>query len=316
MKRKGGLNTDEFKEAVPFVIDAPEKLPQTEEQEKAWQDQNYSYWQSLPMRYDFAEEVEYKEFSPEFYKEIDTRFFSVAREFLPWKKIPFDNLINFDELKDKTVLEVGTGNGSHAQLLAQHAKEFYGIDITDYAVKSTTERFRHFNLVGTLKTMDAQVMDFPDNYFDFIWSWGVIHHSANPPKIVKEMQRVLKPGGKVTLMVYYRSWWYYYVCGFVRGLLSGDLMELKSIHKIKQKRMDGALARYYTIRSFKKMASEYLNVTDAYILGQKNHLNPLIGRPGKWLFNFIKILPESITRFLTNTLRMGFYLVVEMEKPN
>ena len=30
-------------------------------------------------------------------------------------------------------------------------------------------------------------MEFKDSYFDFVWSWGVIHHSANTNKIINEI---------------------------------------------------------------------------------------------------------------------------------
>ncbi|MBK7629848.1 MAG: class I SAM-dependent methyltransferase [Ignavibacteriales bacterium] len=55
--------------------------------------------------------------------------------------------------------------------------------------------------------MDAEALQFEDNSFDFVWSWGVIHHSSNTRKILEEIQRVLKPGGEAIIMVYHRSIW-------------------------------------------------------------------------------------------------------------
>ena len=83
------------------------------------------------MRYDWNQQLGYEEFSKEFFEEVDRRFFDNAREFMPYKKIPFDPLINFDNLKDADVLEIGVGMGSHASLLAKYSRSFTGIDLTE-----------------------------------------------------------------------------------------------------------------------------------------------------------------------------------------
>ena len=87
------------------------------------------------MRYDWTARLEAQEFSSEAYDEIDRRFFSVARQFMPWTREPFDALIPFDQLPQMDVLEIGVGSGSHAQLLARFAKSFTGIDLTEYATR-------------------------------------------------------------------------------------------------------------------------------------------------------------------------------------
>ena len=73
------------------------------------------------MRYDWKDGVEYAEGSKQFFEEIDRRFFGNVKPFMPWQRVPFDNLIPFEELKHHTVLEIGVGLGSHASLLAANA---------------------------------------------------------------------------------------------------------------------------------------------------------------------------------------------------
>jgi ubiquinone/menaquinone biosynthesis C-methylase UbiE len=182
-----------LKETLPPGFSDPTALPENEVQQDTWQKRNQHWWQSHPMRYDFSDALASQEFSPEFYNEIDRRFFESAWHYAPWKQIPFDSLIDFPALRNKAVLEIGCGNGSHAQLLATHAGAYTGIDLTDYAVRSTTTRLSLRGIGGTVLQMDAEKMKFPDNSFDFIWSWGVIHHSANTAAIISEMRRVLSP---------------------------------------------------------------------------------------------------------------------------
>ncbi len=54
-------------------------------------------------------------------------------------------------------------------------------------------------------------MPFPDNSFDHIYSFGVIHHSPNPEVIANEMYRILRPGGTFNVMLYNRSSINYYI---------------------------------------------------------------------------------------------------------
>ena len=250
-------------EELPQGFSRPTALPASGDEARGWQDANRSWWESHPMRYDWKDGIPYEEFSKEFYAEIDSRFFSAVELYAPCKKIPFDWLIDFDSLGTKDVLEIGVGNGSHAQLLAEHAKSFTGIDLTEYAVKSTSERMRVFGLAGTVEQMDAEQMEFPDNSFDLVWSWGVIHHSANTRKILEEMHRVLRPGWRSFVMVYHRTLWEYYVQGALLATLSGQIFKPAALHSSIQRRTDGAMARYYK-------SSEWQTVGLRLIPGQGN----------------------------------------------
>ena len=139
------------------------------------------------MRYDWRNSVGYEFGSREYYAEIDQRFLASANEYLPHRGRPFDQLIPYEELPSLDVLEIGIGHGTHAQLLAQTAKSFTGIDLTEAAKASTARRFELMGLNGRIMQMDAEVMSFPDASFDFIWSWGVIHHSADTRRVLGEM---------------------------------------------------------------------------------------------------------------------------------
>ena len=217
------------------------------------------------------------------------------------------------EIRVMDVLEVGVGNGSHAQLLATHARSFTGIDITEYASRSTSNRVKLLNLECRIEQMDAERMQFEDESFDFIWSWGVIHHSANPKRIIQEMHRVLRPGGRATIMVYHRSWWnYYFVLGFIRGILLGDLWRTRSMSLVAQRGTDGALARFYRKDEWRQLVSPPFEIERIWIYGQKNELVPM---PRGKVKDFLgAALPNPMARFLTNTCRMGMLLVSTIRK--
>lgn len=294
-------------------FDKPTVLPRNDSQGRLWQTQNRDWWENHPMRYDWREAVGYEEFSMEFFKEIDRRFFSNVHDYMSWRKIPFDPLVDFESLAHKDILEIGTGNGSHAQLLAQHAKSYSGMDITSYAVKSTSERMKRFGLTGArIIRMDAEKMKFDDNSFDFIWTWGVIDHSANTKRILEEMARVLRPGGCTTVMVYHRGWWNYYFIGTLfHRILRGGLFRTGSLHKTMQENTDGAFARYYTPADWRTLVSPFFKVNNILIYGPKTDLFPIPG--SKFKTALMQTTPDVICRFLTNKCNMGGFLVSTMQ---
>jgi SAM-dependent methyltransferase len=152
--------------------------------------------------------------------------------------------------------------------------------------------------------MDAEQMEFDDNSFDFIWTWGVIHHSANTKRIFEEMARVIRPGGRATVMVYHRGWWNYYFVGTVfLGILCGDLFRTGNLHKTMQNRTDGALARYYSLAEWYKEASLYFRVGSTQVYGPKSDLLPIPG--GSFKTALMGASPSFLCRFLTNRCRMG-----------
>ena len=264
------------------------------------------------MRYDWKTEITADEFSKEFYDEIDRRFFSSVYSFMPWNVFPFDPVLDFQSLIMKDVLEIGVGNGTHAQLIAPHCRTYTGIDLTEYAVHSTSTRLKLNSIRAEIVRMDAEHMAFPDESFDFIWSWGVIHHSSNTQNIIRQIHRVLRPGGKAAIMVYHKGWWNYYIVGSViLGLLRGEFFRSPSLHTIIQRHTDGAMARYYTFRDWENAVRDMFTVTKIRTVGNKPEVLLL---PGGWLKSkILNIIPDICTRFLTNTCRMGSMLYCEME---
>lgn len=263
------------------------------------------------MRYDWRAGLNSDRATKDYFSEIDERFFSSVRSFLPWHTTPFDTLIPFETMRDRDVLEIGVGHGSTASLLAPVARSYVGIDLTTEATEMSKKRFSLFNISGTILQMDAEAMTFPDNSFDFIWSWGVIHHSADTHAILKEMHRVLRPGGQSIVMVYYRSWWSYYLFAAFKRLLEGKLPTPSGIRETRQYATDGAIARYYTRTEWEQFVAPRFSARTA-VHGMSVELIPL---PHSRLKSFLlKILPDRIARVMTHNLAMGSFLIAWMTK--
>jgi SAM-dependent methyltransferase len=97
--------------------------------------------------------------------------------------------------KDAVILDYGCALGEWAIQLAPEAREVHGIDISDVAIASAQREAAARGLTNThFAVMDAHNTTYPDNYFDFVFGIGIIHH-LDTHLSLKEVARVLKPGG-------------------------------------------------------------------------------------------------------------------------
>jgi ubiquinone/menaquinone biosynthesis C-methylase UbiE len=118
----------------------------------------------------------------------------------------------FDAFRGKDVLEVGCSIATDGLELARNGARYVGVDLTPNAIEIAKERFRLFGVPGRFEVANAEeCLPFPDGSFDHVYSFGVIHHSPVPERIIREIYRVLRPGGTLTVMLYNRSSINYYV---------------------------------------------------------------------------------------------------------
>lgn len=120
----------------------------------------------------------------------------------------------------KRVLEIGPGEGCEAAQIIRLGGQYNGIDLSSESVRRVTLRCKLFSLpYESIRVMNAEHMDFPDDSFDIVFTHGVIHHSPRIQDIIHEIHRVLRPNGMLVLMVYHRhSINYYLSIGLLRRL--------------------------------------------------------------------------------------------------
>jgi SAM-dependent methyltransferase len=111
----------------------------------------------------------------------------------------------FDQAKNLRLLEVGCGLGTDGAQFAKAGAAYTGIDLTEAAVDLARRRFELFNLPGTFRVADAEGLDFPDDSFDIVYSHGVLHHTPDTAGAIREIHRVLRPGGRAVVMLYHRN---------------------------------------------------------------------------------------------------------------
>jgi phosphatidylethanolamine/phosphatidyl-N-methylethanolamine N-methyltransferase len=103
------------------------------------------------------------------------------------------------------VLEVGVGTGINAALYPRTC-QVTGIDFSAPMLEKARERVVSKGIENVrLMEMDAASLTFPDNSFDIVYAPYVISVVPDPVKVVQEMRRVCKPGGKIIVLNHFRS---------------------------------------------------------------------------------------------------------------
>jgi ubiquinone/menaquinone biosynthesis C-methylase UbiE len=275
---------------------------------------NYEWWSANPMLYNWEQPLSAREGTKEFFEEIDHRFFNaikkIAHPLYP-SEVPFNRLIDYSSLKGKKMLEVGCGSGANAALFARCGAIVTAIDITDRAVELTKKRFSVYGLNGEVLKADAEDMPFDDESFDYIWSWGVIHHTANMNNSISEIYRVLKQGGSAQIMVYHKNSFRYWILGGVyHGIIKGKLFKM-SLDEVNKSFTDGYIARHLTKKEAKDIFKMFSSIKLS-VLDQGDHFLPL-GKINRFLE---KIIPGKIFSGLDAFFmkRFGWFLFIDLIK--
>lgn len=114
-------------------------------------------------------------------------------------------LMEFDNFRGKRLLEIGCGLGTDLIQFARAGAVVTGVDLTPASIELVRKRFALEGIPCEAQVADAEHLPFPDNSFDVVYSFGVLHHTPNTQKAIDEIYRVLKPGGRIIIMLYHKD---------------------------------------------------------------------------------------------------------------
>lgn len=153
-----------------------------------------AYWNGRPCDSDLSDR---DRLSRDYFLEIERERYALQPHIL--------DLIASIDWRGKRVLEIGSGVGSDARRIIGMGADYTGINVDRGSTEATSQALRVFSVPGRALQCDATSLDFPDEAFDVVYSFGVLHHIPEVGKTVSEIRRVLKPGGEVLVMLYNRA---------------------------------------------------------------------------------------------------------------
>ena len=162
------------------------------------------YWETHPLGLQYQTDESLEPGTAEFYAHI--RPWMNPYKF-PWimDRIEHEAAL----LEGKHLLEVGCGMGYDSAEFLERGVRVTATDLTAAAVEFAR---RHFEVLGlqaeAVRIESALDLSFPDGTFDAVWANGVLHATGDTRHAIREVHRVLKPGGRAIISHFYRrpSW--------------------------------------------------------------------------------------------------------------
>jgi ubiquinone/menaquinone biosynthesis C-methylase UbiE len=223
-------------------------------------------------------------------------FFEDLREYRFDKLRYLPEVVDFAAYKDQRLLEIGCGVGLDLVEFARQGSQVTGVDVAECAIELAMKNFAYHGVYGDLRVMNGEALEFDDNSFDAVYAHGVIQYTADAPRMVAEIHRVLRPGGSALLMVYNRYSWLNLL-----SVLLGVTLE----HE------DAPVLNKYSARQFVAMLGQFSEVHISFErFPVKTRLH---GGLKGLLFNTLfvplfNMLPKALVR------RSGWHLLAKVKK--
>jgi len=218
----------------------------------------------------------------------------------------------FTEMRHKHVLEIGVGLGADHQQFAEAGAILHGIDLTERAIEHTTRRFAVFGLVSELTVGDAENLQFPNDTYDLVYSWGVLHHSPDTPRAIAEVRRVLKRGGEARIMIYHK-WSLVGIMLWTRYALLG-LKPWLSLREIYARYLESPGTKAYSIAEARALFSNFSQIEICTVLTHGDLLESGVGqRHRSFLLTMVrKLWPRWMIRKLFPSA--GLFMLIKAKK--
>lgn len=141
--------------------------------------------------------------SREYFDEVE------ARKHFVEPHIP--KFAEFERWQGKKVLEIGCGIGTAMINFARKGAQVTAVDLSDASLELAKQRADVYGLGDRVTFHQANAEELnqsvPIEPHDLVYSFGVIHHTPHPDRVIEQLRRYVKPGSTVKIMVYYRYSW-------------------------------------------------------------------------------------------------------------
>lgn len=239
--------------------------------------------------------------SRKFFDEVERHRY---QDYAPW----MPEVMGFNDFAGVRLLEVGCGMGTDLLQFARGGAKVTGVDLTPRSIEISRQHLNVYGESGDFAISDGENLPFADESFDVVYSNGVLHHTPDTAGAVREVHRVLRPGGQARVMLYHRGSAAYWGDIILRhGVLHGELLRGHSLAEIMSRYVEfnesggRPLVKVYSRRQARKLFSlfsevkvqvEQLTRSELYLLG--------------------RIIPEGTFRSLRRSI--GWNVIVSARK--
>lgn len=214
-----------------------------------------------------------------YFNDLETQRYRSHRHLMPWiGRMQYG----------RSVLEIGCGVGMDTHTMAKRGLRVTAADLTHVGVSTAQARFHREGLPGSFLVGDACGLPLAGESFDYVYSFGVLHHVADTPRSIDEVFRLLKPGGTALIMLYHR----HSLNEWVHRLLGVPFEEKDELCPV---------VRRYSMDEVRQLFSRFsaVEVSPDFLFGEGYGI-------------LFKLLPVPLYRWLSR--RMGWHLMIAAVK--
>jgi ubiquinone/menaquinone biosynthesis C-methylase UbiE len=190
--------------------------------------------------------------SRQYFDEVEARKYRVEPH------IP--SFAEFQRWRGKKVLEIGCGIGTDTVNFARHGAQVTSVDLSEKSLELAKQRIRVYGLEGQVQFFHGNAEELaslvPLESYDLIYSFGVIHHTPHPERVLEQIRRYVRPGTLVKIMVYHRRSWK--VLGILLGEGRGRFWKLRELIAKNSEAQTGCPITYtYTRREARELLERH-----------------------------------------------------------
>ncbi len=132
-----------------------------------------------------------------------------ARKYFVEPHIP--KFAEFDRWHNKRVLEIGCGIGTDTMNFARKGASVTAVELSRRSLDMARQRAKVYQLENQIRFYHANAEELtqvvPIEPYDLIYSFGAIHHTPAPERVLGQIRSYVRPGSTVKIMVYHRYSW-------------------------------------------------------------------------------------------------------------
>jgi ubiquinone/menaquinone biosynthesis C-methylase UbiE len=215
----------------------------------------------------------------------------------------------FSSSRGLKVLEIGVGMGADYLEWLKAGAHATGVDLSAISIERARRRCELAGYQPDLRVADAEHLPFPENTFDVIYSYGVMHHSPDTDQCLREAWRVLKPGGEARIMVYHHP----SVTGLMLWLRYGIFH--KSMRNTVYQYLESPGTKTYTHTDARTLMNGFENLKLSQVFSPGDLLlNQPSARFQSGFYRLVwKFFPRTLVRKFGG--RWGLFLLISGKKP-
>ena len=186
----------------------------------------------------------------EYFDEVERRKYFVEPH------IP--DFAQFERWRGKRVLEIGSGIGTDSINFARAGADLTVVELSEQSFEICKKRFEVYGLDAKFSRGNAEELSsfLPVEPYDLIYLFGVIHHTPNPEKVIKELKYYCGPETEIRIMLYSKWSWkvFWIIITYGKGAFwrAGEL-----VSKYSEAQTGCPVTYYYSSREIRNLLSDF-----------------------------------------------------------